>query len=536
MGALSADNFTVDPNPLETQGGKVPAVINGTFPAKYMKPKAVVTVTPELRYGNGQVAQGQSATFQGEKVMGNNQTILYKVGGKYTMKTSFDYVPEMQKSDMYLTFNARVGNKKMNVPAVKVATGVIATSELYKKTLMNAGACIAPDSFQRVKAQKQEANIKFLINQANLRKSELKNNSVQEFVSMLKKINADREGLNMKNVEVQAYASPEGGFDFNDKLASKRQNTSEDYVKKQLKAAELGSTDVDAHYTAQDWDGFQRLVKASNIQDKDVILRVLSMYKDPEERERQIRNMSEAFRELADGILPELRRSRLIINYETVGRSDQQIKDQYASDPTKLSPDEMLYAASLESDPNKKAEIYRRTAQYYDKDYRAYNNLAALAFNEGNESQAKDYINQALAKNPKAPEAYANLALIALKNGDVKTAEDNLSEAIDANGFNEVLGNLNIAQGNYSAAEKNFGDSNSNSAALAQILNKNYAAAVSTLKNVKNPDAMTYYLTAIVNTRQGNTATAKDALQRAVSMDSSLASYAANDIEVAKIR
>ncbi|MGI6231746.1 MAG: tetratricopeptide repeat protein [Prevotella sp.] len=536
LGNLSADNFTVEPTPLEVQGGKVPATINGTFPVKYMKPKAVVTVVPELHYGNGQVAKGQSATFQGEKVLGNDQTISYKMGGRYTMKTSFDYVPEMQKSDMYLTFDARIGNKKQNVPAVKVSNGVIATAELYKVALMNAGGCIAPDSFQRVKAQKQEANIKFLINQANLRKSELKNNSVKEFVELLRRINADREGLNMKNVEIQAYASPEGGFSFNDKLANKRQDVSEGYVKQQLKAAKMADTDIDAHYTAQDWDGFQRLVQASNIQDKDVILRVLSMYKDPEERERQIRNMSEGFRELADGILPQLRRSRLIINYETVGRSDDQIKAQYAADPSRLSADELLYAAALEDNAAQKEAIYRKTAQLYDKDYRAFNNLAVMAFNEGNDAAAKDYINQALSKNPKAGEPNANLALIALKNGDVKQAEADLSNAIDANGFNEVLGNLNIAQGNYAAAESNFQGSNSNSAALAQLLNKNYAAAVATLKNVKNPDAVTDYLMAVVLNRQGNTATAKEKLQSAVSKSSWLANYAKNDLEVANLQ
>lgn len=203
MGPLSADNFTVDPNPLEAIGGQVPATIDGTFPEKYMKKKAVVTVTPELRYGDGQVTKGTGATFQGEKVQGNDQTIPYKVGGRYTMKTSFPYNADMEKSDMYLTFSARVGNKEVAIPDVKVATGVISTAELYKSAM---NSCIAPDSFQRVKAQKQQANIKFLINQANLRKSELKNNSVKEFVSMLKKINADREGLNLKNVEVAAYA------------------------------------------------------------------------------------------------------------------------------------------------------------------------------------------------------------------------------------------------------------------------------------------------------------------------------------------
>lgn len=533
LGPLSADNFTVTPNPLETQGGKVPATINGMFPVKYMKSKAVVTVVPELRYANGQKTRGNSATFQGEGVIGNDQTVSYKTGGRYTMKTAFDYVPDMQQSEMYLTFDARIGKKRMEIPAVKVATGVLSTAELYRQSLMNAGGCIAPDSFQRVKAQKTEANIKFLVNQANLRKSELKNNSVQEFVSMLKRINLDREGLNLRNVEVLAYASPEGGFAFNDKLAGKRQNSSEDYVKQQLKAASMGKTNIDARYTAQDWDGFKQLVQASNIQDKDVILRVLEMYKDPEQREQQIRNMSEGFRELADGILPELRRSRLIINYETIGRSDEQIKAQYASDPTRLSPDELLYAATLEDDATRKEAIYRKAAECYDKDYRAFNNLATLAFNRGDETLAKEYIGQAMSKNSKAPEAYANLALIALKHGQIAEAESQLSNAIDANGFGEVLGNLNIAQGNYAAAVQNFGESMSNSAALAQILNKDYAAAVATLKQVKQPDALTDYLMAIVLNRQGNTATAKEHLQKATAANPALAAYAARDIEFA---
>ena len=536
LGPLSADNFTVEPNPLETLGGEVPATVNGVFPVKYMKPKAVVTVTPELRYADGKVAKGQSATFQGERVMGNDQTISYKMGGRYTMKTSFAYVPEMQKSDMYLTFDARLGKKKVEVPAVKVATGVLATSELYKQALMNAGGCIATDSFQRVRAQRVEANIKFLVNQANLRKSELKNGSVKEFVEMLKKINADREGLNLKNVEVAAYASPEGGFKFNDKLAGKRQSVSEAYVDKQLKAAKLGGANVDAHYTAQDWDGFKRLVQASNIQDKDVILRVLEMYKDPAEREQQIRNMSAGFRELADGILPELRRSRLIINYETVGRSDEQIKEQYKADAAQLSADELLYAATLTNDANEKEAIYKKAAECYDKDYRAYNNLAVMAFNKGDENAAKSYVKQAFAKNQKAPEGYANLALIALRNGNIAEAESNLSNAIDANGFGEVMGNLNIAKGNYATAVKNFEGSKSNSAALAQILNKDYAAAVATLKDQKNADALSDYLMAIVQNRQGNTAAAQDYLNSAIKKNSALSQYADNDLEFANLK
>ena len=535
MGPLSADNFTVTPKPLETQAGVVSATVNGAFPEKYMKKKAVVTVTPELRFGDGKVVKGEAATFQGEKVMGNDQVISYRMGGHYTMKTAFAYNPEMQKSDMYLTFDARRGKKVYNVPAVKVNYGIIVTSELYRQALTNGGGCLALDSFQRVKAKKQEANIKFLINQANLRKSELKNNSVGEFVKLLKEINKDREGLNLQNVEIQAYASPEGGFKFNDKLANKRQNVSEKYVRKEMKSAGVEGN-LDAHYTAQDWEGFQQLVQASNIQDKDVILRVLSMYKDPQEREQQIRNMSEGFRELADAILPELRRSRLIIHYETIGRNDEQIKAQYNEDAAKLSADELLYYATLEEDAAKKEEIYAKTAQLYTNDYRPLNNQAVMAFNRGDEAKAKELLAQAITKSNNAAEANATLGLIALKNGNVAEAENLIAKATDANALNEALGNLSIAKGNYAQAEEYFKDSYNNSAALAQLLNKNYAAAKATLNNIKNPNGLTSYLHAIVSARQGNKYAANSYLKEALQKDPSLKAYAENDLEFANMK
>ena len=531
MGPLSADNFTVTPNPLESQGGKVAATVNGTFPEKYMKKKAVVTVTPELRYANGQVAKGQSATFQGEKVMGNDQTISYKVGGRYTMKTSFDYVPEMQKSDMYLTFDARKGKKVYNVPAVKVADGIVATSELYRRTLASENGVIAPDAFQRINEKKQEANIKFLINQANIRKSELKNNSVKEFIEMLKKINADREGLNIQNVEIQAYASPEGGVKFNDKLAGQRKNQSEKYVKNTLKKTKVNA-DLDAHYTAQDWEGFQELVAASNLQDKDLILRVLSMYKDPQEREQQIRNMSAGFKELADGILPELRRSRLIINYETIGRSDEQIKDQYKNDATQLSVDELLYSATLNETPAKQEEIYKKTAEVHPNDYRAFNNLAALALAKGDKEAAQKYAAKAAQLGNETPEAQANLGLVSLINGNVQDAERAISKGANSENVKAAIGALNIAKGNYAQAERDFGNTLSNTAALAQLLNKNYDAAAKTLDKVENHNAMTDYLHAIVAARRGNKFAAASYLKEALQKDPSLKQYADNDLEL----
>ena len=534
LGALSADNFTVTPNPLETETGKVPTTINGTFPEKYMKKKAVVTVMPELRYADGQVAKGQGATFQGEKVQGNDQTILYQVGGRYNIKSTFDYL-NCNKADMYLTFNAKVGKKTVKVPDVKVAEGIIATSELYKSTLKSAAAAIAPDAFQRINAQKQEANIKFLIQQATLRQSELKNNSVQEFVRLLAQINNDREGLRLNEVEVSAYASPDGGFSLNDRLAADRQKNTEKYVQQELKKAQLADASIDAKYTAEDWEGFQELVKASNIQDKDVILRVLSMYKDPQEREQQIKNISSAFRELADGILPQLRRSRMIINYETVGRSDEQIQQQMKDDATKLSVEEMLYAATLVDDVNAKEDVYKATTEIYPNDARAYNNIASMEYAKGNIAAAKQYLEKAQQLSSSLPEAAANLGMIALMNGDIQSAETFIAKANGANGLEEVLGNLNLAKGNYAQAEQDFKDVYSNSAALAQILNKNYASAAVTLKYIKNPDATTEYLKAVLSARMGNNSDAADALRAALAKDPSLSQYAKYDLELKNV-
>ena len=528
---LTADNFEVVPNPLETQTGMVPSTINGSFPEKFMKKKAVVTVIPELRYA-GQATQGQSATFQGEKVLGNNQTISYRLGGRYTMRSTVPYNEDMQKSELWMTFKAYKGKKEIQIPAVKVADGVIATSELYKKTLLSDGGCLAVDSFQRVRAQKQEANIKFLVNQANLRKSELKNNSVTEFVEMLKKINADREGFNLSNVEVQAYASPEGGFKFNDKLAGKRQDVSEKYVKDQLKKAKM-KADIDAHYTAQDWDGFQRLVQASNLQDKDVILRVLSMYKDPEEREQQIRNMSAAFRELADGILPELRRSRLIINYETIGRSDDQIQEQYNADAAKLSADELLYFASLQDTQADQEKVYKKTAELYDKDYRAYNNLATIALSKGDKAAAASYLAKALALDTNSAESNANKGLMSLATGNMAEAEAAIAKGATSETTAYAQGVLSLAKGNYAQAQQLFGDKKTNSAALAQLLAKDYDAAAKTLDKVENADAITDYLHAIVAARRGNKFAASSYLKEALQKDPSLKTYADNDLELA---
>ncbi|SFO68957.1 lipopolysaccharide assembly protein LapB [Prevotella sp. tf2-5] len=535
--SLSADNFKVVPNPLETEGGQVQATINGMFPEQYMNRKAVVTVTPELRYtknGVQQALKGQSATFQGEKVMGNDQTISYLLGGHYTMKTAFPYEAAMQQSDLFLTFDAKVGKKEVKVPAVKVATGVIATSELYHQTVSSAQPCVAPDAFQRITEQKLDANVKFLIQQAELRKSELQSNSVQDFVKLLQQIARDQEGLNLSNVEISAYASPDGGLKLNEQLANKRQQNTESYVRQQLKNANLEGG-ISSEYTAQDWEGFQELVKASNIQDKDVILRVLSMYQDPQEREQQIKNMSQGFRELAEGVLPELRRARMTINYEVIGRDDEQIFNQYQQDASKLSVEELIYAASIANTDREREDILKTTARLYTQDARAYNNLGTLAMQQGNYEEAKRYFQQAQAVQ-KLPETSANLGLMALQQGDVQTAENLIAQSSGASGLAEALGNLHLAQGNYALAQQDFGYRPSNSAALAQLLNKDYARAQQTLKNIKNPDGITDYLAAIVQARQENYDAAASFLRSALQKNPGLKTYADKDLELVKVQ
>lgn len=533
LGKLTADNFTVTPSPMEAVGGKVPVVINGRFPEKYMKKKAVVTVLPVLRYGSD-FADGQSATYQGEKVQGNDTEISYKLGGNYTMRNSFDYVPAMQQSELYLTFKAKVGKKDVKIPDVKVADGVLATSALISSTAASTTPQIAADKYQYAIKQTKQAQIKYLINQANIRNSEIKSTSVKDFVKTLRDIKADQKGYMLDNIEVSAYASPDGGMKVNTALAQKREKTSKGYVNKQLKSAKLDA-DVDSKYTAEDWEGFQELVSQSNIQDKDVILRVLSMYQDPEEREKQIRNLSAGFKELADEILPELRRARMTINYNIIGRSDDEIQAQYKDDATKLSVEELLYGATLTENASEQKDIYTTATKQYPNDYRAYNNLAVLAYQQGDLATAKSYLDKAEAIDGKSAEVNANKALVALAEGKNAEAKDYLMKATASPNYNEVLGILQVAAGNYAQAAQCLKGVNSNSAALAQLLNKDYAEASKTLGKVARPDATTSYLKAIVAARSGQDSSVLSNLKDAFAKDSSLKQRAAKDLEFATL-
>lgn len=532
LGELSSNYFAVTPQLLEAVNGEVPVTISGSFPAKFFPKKAVITVTPVLRY-EGSSVSGDSYTFIGEKVEGNSQVIPYKTGGNFTMKSSFDYIPQMAKSELYLEFAAKVKNKTKALPAIKVADGVLATAELYSQTTASTKPAYAEDAFQRVIKQAKQANIMFLIQQTNLRWSELNSTEMSEFTETLKNIKADSENKVLDNIEVSAYASPDGDIDLNDRLAVQRQNNAKSHVNKLLKKNKV-ETSVDTEYTAEDWEGFQELVSGSNIPDKDLILRVLSMYKDPEVREREIKNISAVYGELAEEILPQLRRARLTLNYQLIGRSDEEILVAVKEDASVLSVEELLYAATLVESVNEKTDIYNKTVKLYPNDYRAYNNLAELSMKAGDYAAAKNFLEKAAKSNATAAEVNTNLGMLALIEGKVADAENYLVKGTDAKANEAALGNLYIAQGQYERAVSAFGDTKSNAAALAQIMSENYTAAKSTLNNVETPDAYTYYLNAIVGARTNNAAMVAENLVKAVRLDSSLRQKAINDVEFKK--
>ena len=532
LGEMSPNYFAVTPQVLEAVNGEVPVTISGTFPAKFFPKKAVITATPVLKWEDGSVA-GETYTFIGEKVEGNNQVIPFATGGNFTMKSTFDYVPEMAKSELFIEFTAQVKNKKKSLPAVKVADGVLATAELYAQTTASTEPANAADAFQRVIKQAKQANIMFLIQQTNLRWSETNSDQMKEFTATLKDVDADKENKVLENIEVSAYASPDGATDLNDRLAAQRQNNAQKHVNKVLKKNKVETT-VDTKYTAEDWAGFQELVAASSMPDKDLILRVLSMYQDPEVREREIKNISSVYSELAQEILPQLRRARLTLNYQLIGRSDAEILEAVKTDASVLSVEELLYAATLVKTDNEKVAIYKKTANLYPNDYRAYNNMAEIAMKAGNYSEAKTLLAKASKLNATAAEVNTNLGMLALIDGNVADAAKSLVKGTDAKENAAALGNLYIAQGQYDRAVKAFGDTKSNAAALAQIMSKNYTAAKNTLSKVENADAYTYYLAAVVGARTNDATAVAENLKKAVKLDSSLAKKAANDMEFVK--
>ena len=530
--AVQPEQISVNPSPLVVVGNQVEAQITGTFPVKKFAKNAVLTVTPVLKYEGGE-ALGQSVVYVGEKAKENGQMVSYKEGGKYTQVATFDYVPQMAKSELYLRFVARSGNKNVEIPDVKIADGVVSTAKLVVATADEVKPQITADKFQRIIQEVQEADIRFLIQQSTLRNSELKSQEMKNLQGAIKDADtAVNKAIN--KIEVAGYASPDGNMELNTQLADARQEKAQKYLAKQLKKAKVNA-EIESNVTAEDWAGFQKAMEASNIQDKELVLRVLGMYTDPEEREAQIKNLSAVYKTIADEILPALRRSRLILTTDLIGKSDDEIAALAKNDPRALNVDELLYAATLTQEAAEKINIYTKTAELFPADYRAYNNIGMVYFIQGEVANARRSFAKALQLAPNNPDVNYNAGISAMAENDLAQAEQYLGKAAGTQGdLKAAMGTLYTMKGDYTAAKTAYGKEATNNAAVQQILNEDYAAARQTLARVAKPNATTAYLAAVVGARTNDRDAVYGNLKVAVQRNAQMKEKAQNDIEFAK--
>ena len=531
LGEFQSNYFNTTPTPLETVGNNVPATITGNIPAKFMVKNAKVTATPVLEFAGGSV-QGTPVTIQGENVRANGQVVSYDNGGTVQIPFNTEYKPEMAESNLYLDFQVDQKGKLYALPRVKVGEGIIATSTLASAATVQPA--IAKDNFQRIINEKYSADIRFLINQANIRANQI---SAQGYVDLNQQLLAANEAPNKEiaGVNIASYASPDGSLEFNTELAEKREKNTTKFMEGQLKKDKITEFgELTSSFTPEDWEGFQELVSKSNIQDKDLILGVLSMYKDPEQREKEIRNLSGVFNELADQILPQLRYSKIQASINVIGKSDEEMINLFNTDPSKLTEDEILYVATLTNDNARKMEVYQKATQIYPNSYRAFNNLGMTKYEAGDYAAAASDFAKAKKLAPNSKEVDMNLGLVQLLDGNYSKANELLGAAAGVPETADALGVYYLTQGEVAKANTAFGNAKTNNAALAKILAKDYSAAQSVLNAVPNPDATTYYLAAIIGARTNNESAVLSNLRKAISLDSNMLKQAKEDLEFAQ--
>ena len=530
------DSIKATPNPAEYKGGKIEVVFEGNFPNKYFGKKMTMTVTPVLTTADGKTYKAQPVEYQGEKVKDNNEIIKYKVGGKYSQTATWDYVEGMENGVITLEAAGKYGKKEYTLDPIKVIDGVNITPLLVtvKAGTDDLKAAITADKFQRIIEETTDAQIKFLVNQSNIRGSEKKTEAIVNLTKAIKEAKA-AENKEFKGIEISSYASPEGELDWNEKLSNRRGEASSKYINRELKKLKA-SVNIDSKFTAEDWDGFQKLVEASSIEDKAVILRVLSMYTDPQQREQEIKNIAVAYKAIAEEILPELRRSKMTLTVNVIGKSDAEIDSLAKVDAKQLNVEELLYAATLVADNAAKAEIYTKATEIYPNDYRTFNNLGMVLYAQGKCEEAGRCFAKALELAPECPNVNYNNGLIALCKKDIAKAEEFFGKA---GGVGKDLdyanGAIAILKGNYKKAAELFGAAATNNAALANILNKNNGAARKALENIANPNAITAYLKAIVAARTNNAAEYEANITEA-SKCAKLAERAKTDVEFVNVR
>lgn len=525
--------YEVTPKVLEAHGGIVNVTIKGTFPEKYFNKKATLTVTPVLTYAGGETAFDKVQVLQGEKVQANNKVITY-TGGEFTYTSAIPYKDAMKMSELVLRTTAAINTKSLDFEPVKLADGVIATSTLVE---IHAQPIIMKDNYVRIVPESKMADINYVINQANIRPSETKAEDIKALRDYIATVSTD-PNRQLKGTVVSSYASPDGKFDMNEKLSGKRGTSADKFIKDEFKKIEAAKTDgfFSSLTTPEDWEGFKTEVENSTIQDKDLILRVLSMYSDPDQREKEIKNMSAAYEALKTDILPKLRRSKMIVNVDNIGRTDDQILAQMRSDAKVLSLEEMLRAGALATDPNEKLAFYQATAENFPKCIRAHNNVGAtyLSLGKADEAlaaleKAKAIQNNDVVKN--------NEGFAYLLKGDMAKAEELFNSMTAATPESKWgLGVIAITKGEYDKAVNNFGSEPCFNLALAQVLKGDVSKAKATLDSMKEmcKCGKPSYLKGIVGARLDDKTYMLNGLKEAVGFKADWKAYAKTDLEFAK--
>ena len=526
--------YSVTPETLVAKGGMVDLKIDVTFPAKYFNKKVAIEATPVLRFKGGEKAYEMKA-IQGEKVQGNAEVIPYETGKTVSYMSRIPYEDAMRLSDLEIDITGAKGAKTVKFDPRKIGDGVIATETL----VVNAPATsVGEDKFQRIIKQQEEAAIYYLINSANIRSKEMTSEEMKKLEAYIKEA-AAKENMNLNGIDVRSYASPDGAYDFNEKLANQREKSSSTFLKKQMKKGKVDQYKDENFFknfvVAEDWDGFKKAMEESNIQDKELILRVLSMHSDPEVREREIRNIASAFAVVADQILPKLRRSLFVVNTELIGKSDDELKALAKSSPAELNVEELLYSATLFDNNNDKLAIYETCMRQFPNDWRGFNDAGMIQFEMGNIAAAQSNFNKANSMSANNPVVQNNLGAVALKNGDLKQAEIYFGAATGAGDeVNYNKGIVAIKSGDYAAAVNYFGQCNCVNAALANVLAGNNNEALKKLNAENKECPMSYYLKAVIGARTNDATAVIENLRKACSLDDSFKQLAATDMEFAK--
>ncbi len=533
--------YDVKPNPLEMHGDSVVFTVTGKYPAKMFAKKATVTVTPVVKYAGGEKAM-KPVILVGEKGTGSGQKISYEKGGTFSYTSEkFVYEPAMKVATVELRAQGAVKKKTKDFTPVKIADGTIVTPLLVRN---DEKGIYAKDAFVKITPVNQTANIYYLINKSDVRASEMKSDEIKNLDNFIN-TNINNPWYEFKDINVSAYASPDGELSLNENLAKDRAKSGSKAVMGQFKKnknkdQKFGKEESNykTQTTAEDWDGFKKLMESSSIADKDLILRVLTMYQDGDQREKEIKNLSKTYTEVAEKILPKLRRSVLTVNVDKKSRTDEMITKLTTTYPDSLSVEEMLYGATLTNDINTKVMIYQAADKKYGSDWRTSNNLGVAYLMQNKVAEATDAFGRAEKTANGNPIVMNNLGIIAAKKGDRKKAMEYYDKANGAGTeVNYNKGIVNVRDGKYSDAVGNFGSYKGFNKGLAELLNGNQGAVASTLDGSSEKDmAMAYYLKAVAAARNNNAADVNSNLKTAIEKDGSLKAAAKDDAEFIKMR